>query len=63
MNNTAIVLQYYDETTYVRIDIMSINKYPDSVSSTCGKDGYSFCNLPKTVLFLDDNGREIDLTR
>ncbi len=42
---------------------MSINKYPDSVSSTCGKDGYSFCNLPKTVLFLDDNGREIDLTR
>ena len=61
MNNTAIVVQYFDKSTDVQIDITSINKYPDSISSTCAKDGYSYCNLPKTLVFLDANGVEIDL--
>ena len=46
----------------MRIDITSINKYPDSVSSTCGKDGYSYCKFVRAVVFLDDIGKEIDLT-
>ncbi len=51
MNNTAIVVQYYGEATKVQIDIASISKYPDSVSSVCAKDGYSYCKLAKTVVF------------
>ena len=53
MDNTAIVVQYYDEATKVQINIDNINTYPDSVSSTCAKDGHSYCNLTKTVVFLD----------
>jgi hypothetical protein len=61
MNNTAIVVQYRDQATQVQVDIVSINTYPDSVSSTCAKDGYSYCGLAKTVVFLDATGSEIDL--
>jgi hypothetical protein len=61
MNNTDIVVQYFGNTSYVKIDINSISKYPDSVSSTCAKDGYSYCKLLKTVVFLDATGKEIDL--
>jgi hypothetical protein len=56
MNNTAIIVKYNDLATYVQIDITSISKYPDSVSSTYAKDGYSYCNLTKTVVFFDDTG-------
>ena len=45
----------------MQIDITNISKYPDSVSSTCAKDGYSYCNLAKTVVFLDAFSLEIDL--
>ncbi len=62
MNNTAIVVQYFYKTTDVQIDFISISKYPDSVSSTCAKDGYSYCHLPKTIVFLDVTGTEIDIT-
>jgi hypothetical protein len=61
MNNTAIVVQYYGQATQVQVDIVSINTYPDSVSSTCAKDGYSYCKLTKSVVFLDASNSEIDL--
>jgi hypothetical protein len=62
MSKTAIAVQLFELATYVHIDINSISRYPDSVSSTCAKDGYSYCNLQKTVVFLDSFGKEIDLT-
>jgi hypothetical protein len=61
VNNTGIVLQYYGQAIQVQVDIASINTYPDSVSSSCAKDGYSHCNLAKTVVFLDACNSEIDL--
>jgi hypothetical protein len=61
MNNTNIVVQYYGQATQVLVDIASINTYPDSVSSSCAKDGYSYCGLAKTVVFLDASNSEIDL--
>ncbi len=61
MSNTDIVVQYRDHATQVQVDIASINTYPDSVSSSCAKDGYSYCGLAKSVVFLDASNSEIDL--